>query len=388
MRTLLTAGMLFTPLDAVTKAAVLVEDGRIISCGPRGSIELPPDTRQLDFPDAILAPGFIDIHIHGAAGHDSMQIGTEGARKMGNFLARHGVTAYLPTTVTTSESDTLQALQWLADAVDLPPTGNIDKPCARPLGIHLEGPFISHARCGVHPAAYIQLPDIAALERYRNASRDRISVITVAPEVPGALELIRSAVAQGIRVSVGHTNATLEETKAAVDAGACNATHTFNAMRRFEHRDPGVIGAVLTDDRIYADLIADGLHVMPPVVEMFLRCKGKERAILISDATSATGMPPGRYHLGAFEVEVDGLRCDSHGKLAGSVLTLDVALQNVMQFAGWSLQDSVRLITLNPAALLGIEKKKGQLIPGADADIVVLSPNGEVLSTFIGGQGI
>lgn len=386
VRTLIVAGTVLTPLDALSNAAVLVEDGHIVSVGPRDGFT--GAARTLDFPGAILAPGFIDIHIHGAAGHDSMDLSPEGAVEVGRFLARHGVTSYYPTTITASEDDTLQALESLAKLVAAPPKSDGAMPCAVPLGFHLEGPFISQARRGVHPPNHIREASIEALHRYIDASAENVRIVTIAPEIPGALDFIRDATSRGIACSIGHTNADYDQAQAAIDAGARHATHTFNAMRPVEHRNPGVVGAVLTDRRVYADMIVDGLHVDPPMVDLFLRCKGRDRAVLISDAISATGMPPGNYRLGEFDVEVSGLRCDCHGKLAGSVLTLDLAVRNVMQFAGWNLQDTVRIATLNPAQLLKIEKRKGQLIPGADADFVLLSPDGEVQRTFIGGQGI
>lgn len=386
MRTLITAGTVFTPIDAIKNAAVLIEDGRIVAVGPRSSFD--STTRTLDFPEAVLAPGFIDIHIHGAAGHDSMHIDRDGAAEMGRFLAKHGITSYYPTTITASEQDTIEALGSLAKLISDPPKGDAENPCARPLGLHLEGPFISQARRGVHPPNHIQEALLETLHRYNDASGANVRIITIAPEIPGALEMIRYAAGKGIVCSIGHTNADYEQAQAAIDAGARHATHTFNAMRPIEHRNPGVAGAVLTDRRVFADMIVDGLHVLPPMVDLFLRCKGTDRAVLISDAMSATGMPPGQYRLGEFDVKVEGLRCDCHGKLAGSVLTLDVAIRNVMQFADWDLQNAVRIVTLNPARLLGIEKQKGQLVPGADADLVVLSQSGEILRTFISGQGI
>lgn len=370
----------------MTDAAVLVEDGRIVSVGPRSSFETP--AQSFDFPDAVLAPGLVDIHIHGAVGEDAMHLTRDGALAIGRFLVRRGVTSFFPTTVTASEAETVPALDRLARCLAAPFPGDLDEPCAQPLGVHLEGPFISQARRGVHPAQHIQDASLETLDRYVEAAQGTVEIITIAPEIPGALEMIRSASARGILCSIGHTNAEYEQAQAAIDAGARHATHTFNAMRPIEHRNPGVTGAVLTDPRLFADIIADGLHVLPPMVDLFLRCKGTKRAVLISDAISAAGMPPGNYRLGEFSVEVDGLRCDCHGKLAGSVLTLDGAVRNVMQFAGWKLQDALRLATLNPAQLLGLEHRKGQLIPGSDADLIVISHTGAVLRTFIGGQGI
>ena len=186
--------------------------------------------------------------------------------------------------------------------------------------------------------------------------------------------------------SIGHSDATYGQALHGIKAGADHATHTFNAMRPLDHREPGILGAALTDDRLTADLIADGVHVDPSVVKLFLQAKGPERAILITDAISATGMPDGTYKLGAFEVEVRGGRCEYQGKLAGSVLTLDRAIRNVMSFAGWKLQEAVRLVTFNPAHLLGITGRKGVVAPGCDADLVLLSPEGNIVQTIIAGE--
>jgi N-acetylglucosamine-6-phosphate deacetylase len=385
VRTLITAGTVLTPSESIPNGAVLVADGCIESVGPRRSFNNAD--RTFEFPEEVLAPGFIDLHIHGAAGHDFMQSDAEAFRKIGRFLARHGTTSYLPTSFTSAEDELLPALAVMGGAIATPPVGTETAPCARPIGIHLEGPFISDARSGVHPAAHIQRPSVVALSRYLKAARGAIRIVTIAPETPRALAVIRDAVDRGITVALGHTNANFEEARAAIDAGARHSTHTFNSMRRMIHREPGVVGAILSEQRMYADIVADGLHVHPPVVDVFLRCKGRDRAILVSDATSPTGMPNGTYHLGNFEVEVDGLRVESHGKLAGSVLTLEVAVQNVMKYAGWTLADAIRLVTINPAQLLGLENK-GRITTGADADFVVLSPEGDVRRTFISGQGI
>jgi N-acetylglucosamine-6-phosphate deacetylase len=212
-------------------------------------------------------------------------------------------------------------------------------------------------------------------------------MMTIAPELAGAIETIRHAKKLGVHSSLGHSNATYGETNLGIDAGADHATHTFNAMRPLDHREPGILGAVLSDERLSADIIADGVHTDPSMVKLFLHAKGPERAILITDAISATGMPDGRYRLGALDVDVKGDRCEHEGKLAGSVLTLDRAVRNVMSFAQWKLQQALRLATLNPARLLDIENHKGTLAPGRDADLVVLTPRGEVVQTFVGGIG-
>jgi len=382
---LIASGMI-TPLEFVPDAVVLIDEGRIVACGSRATIEIPSGAHLHDFGEALLAPGFIDMHIHGAAGYDVMARSDSGLRTMGQFLARHGITSFVPTTVTAPTDTIISALEYLGSRAGIRPDSS--DVCAVPIGIHIEGPFLSQARRGVHPPIHIQEPNVAMFTRFWVASNGAIRVITLAPELTGAPELIREAVRLGVRVSMGHSNADYEEACKGIFDGARHATHTFNAMRPMEHRAPGIAGCVLADRSLTADIIVDGLHVVPPVVDIFLRCKGRELAVLISDATSATGMPDGTYRLGSFEVEVTGLRCESHGKLAGSVLTLDVAVRNVMEFAKWSLEDAVRLATLNPARVLGIDDRKGQLKPGYDADIVVLSNKGEVIQTIAGERGI
>jgi N-acetylglucosamine-6-phosphate deacetylase len=209
--------------------------------------------------------------------------------------------------------------------------------------------------------------------------------MTIAPELPGAMEVIAEAVRRGVCVSIGHSDAQMAVAREAVSAGARHATHTFNAMRPLDHRDPGIVAEVLVNNRISADIIADGIHVAPEVVQLFLQAKGMERAVLITDATAATGMPDGRYQLGPMQVDAKDGKCTMDGKLAGSVLTMDRAVRNVTEFAGWSLRDAVRIATLNPARVTGFENRHGVLAPGAEANFSVLSQSGEVKETVIGG---
>ncbi len=385
MITVLLARQLLTPLETVEDAVLVIEDGVVAAVGTRAAIALPPKARVIDFGDAILTPGLIDIHIHGGAGYDVMDRSDDGVASIERLMLLHGVTSYCPTTVTAPIERTLAALEKLAAAVEEGKTRpNPDR--AQPLGIHLEGPFLSHARRGVHPSIDLQRVSTASFEKMWNAAAGKISMLTIAPELDGALELIAVAAGRGVCVSIGHTNADLTQASAGVQAGARHTTHAFNAMRHMTHRDPGVLGELLTNDAMTADIIADGLHVDPAVVDLFLRVKGVDRAVLITDAISATGMPDGIYRLGSFEVQVRDGRCESYGKLAGSVLTMDVALRNVMKFARLTFQDSLRLATINPARVLQLENQKGVLKPGADADVAVFSPNGEVRRTVVHGQ--
>ncbi len=386
MTTVLLARQLLTPLQRIDDAALLIEDGIISTLGPRAAVTVPANARVVDFGDTVLAPGLIDLHVHGCAGHDVMEGSGEGLATIERMMARHGVTSYCPTTVTAPMDQTLKALKDLGNATEAAGSnGRLGPPRARPLGVHLEGPFLSHARRGVHPSLYLQPPSVELFNQMWDAASGRILVLTIAPELEGALELIANVARRGVCVSAGHSNATLQEALAGIRAGARHATHTFNAMRRLDHRDPGLLGAVLTDRAVTADIIADGIHVDPVMVDLFMRSKGVDGAVLITDAISATGMPDGTYHLGSFEVELRGSSCESHGKLAGSVITLDRAVQNVMKFAQLSFQDGLRMATLNPARVLGIAHRKGLLQAGADADIAVFSPAGEVVQTIVGG---
>jgi N-acetylglucosamine-6-phosphate deacetylase len=251
--------------------------------------------------------------------------------------------------------------------------------------VHLEGPFLSHAKRGVHPPALLRPASRKLFDRMWNAADGRVSVLTIAPEIEGAIDLIAAATSLGVGVSLGHSDSDLAQARAGISAGARHATHTFNAMRALDHRNPGILGAVLTDGKVTADIIVDGVHVDPSVVDLFVRTKGIEGAVLITDAISATGMPDGTYLLGDIQVQVHDGQCESNGRLAGSVLTLDRAIRNTAKFAQVSLQNAIRMASFNPAKVLGIETKKGTLSVGADADITVFTPTGDVVRTIIGG---
>ncbi|HEU5402318.1 MAG TPA: N-acetylglucosamine-6-phosphate deacetylase [Terriglobales bacterium] len=382
MITAITAAELLTPAERISSPVVLVEDGVISRFGSKQSVEIPTNAALLDFPGSVLTPGFMDIHIHGSAGYDVMQGDQKGLEKMASFLAHRGVTSFLATTVTAERSALVAAVERLAEQIHHWPS---DSPMATPFGIHMEGPWISKLRCGVHPTAAIENPSLEMFDRYHRAANGCLRLVTIAPELPGANDVIREAVKRGVRVSLGHTDGQLSDADAAIQSGATHATHTFNAMRPLNHRLPGVLGRVLDDNAVSAEIIADGIHVDPVVVDLFLRCKGEDQSVLVTDATSAAGMPDGKYKLGTFEVTVTGDRCELNGKLAGSVLTLDRAVRNVMQYSGWTLGQSVRLATANPARVIG-ESGRGTIHPGKRADITVLSPKGEVIECFAAGR--
>ncbi len=391
-----------TPTDAVEHPLVLVEQGRVLEISTRSGRQAPAGICVSDFGDGLIAPGYVDLHIHGSAGYDVMDDTAEALPAIEQLLARHGVTSYFPTTVSAPMEMTLRALERLADAIEnceLERARVHERPRERksaegksralPLGVHLEGPFISHARRGVHPSEHLLAPKLSTFEQFWQAARGRILMMTIAPELEGAPEVIAEAARRGVCVSLGHSDADFEAAGRGIAAGARHATHTFNAMRPLhhrtaDHRSPGILGAVLTDRRVSADIIADGVHLDPAIVKLFAEAKGPEQTVLITDAVSATGMPDGRYRLGSFEVDVRDGKCMADGKLAGSVLTMDRAVQNLARFAEWDLRQAIAAASRNPARAAGIANK-GVLTVGADADFVVLNREGEVLRTFVGG---
>jgi N-acetylglucosamine-6-phosphate deacetylase len=388
MKTAFTASRLFTPVEEIQNPLLMVEDGRISAISSRSRNEVPANTSLVDFGDAVLAPGFFDIHMHGGAGLDVMRALPSELPRLGKFLTTHGVTGYFATTVAAPLDATCVALGRLADAIEAAATESTTDPAqARLLGIHLEGPFLSHKRRGVHPPENLVTPTVAVFERLWQAARGHVRMLTIAPEIPGALEVIAEAAKRNVCVSIGHSDAEMSVAQEAVKTGARHATHTFNAMRPLDHRDPGIIGEVLSDDSISADIIVDGIHVAPAVVKVFLRAKGIDRAVLITDSISATGMPDGRYQLGPIEVDVKDGKCTSNGSLAGSVLTMDRAVRNVTRFSNWTLRDAVQAATLNPARTVGLANRHGILALGADADFTVLSPAGDVIKTIVHGRG-
>jgi N-acetylglucosamine-6-phosphate deacetylase len=330
-----------------------------------------------------LTAGFFDVHVHGAVSQDFMTATPEGVAAAGRFLAGRGVAHYLPTTVTGPRETTLRALEMLAEAIEEPRMEAV----AAPVGIHLEGPFISHTKRGVQPERYIEEPSVELFEQYQAAARGQIRLMTIAPELPQALELIAHATGKGVRVSLGHSNATAAETLAGIAAGATSATHMFNAMRVLDHREPGIAGTVLDYQDLYADAICDGVHVHAAMIRMWLQMKGEERAILITDGISATGMPEGTYMLGDLEVEVKGGVCLSGGVLAGSVLTMDRAVENLHEFTGVALGSAVRMASRNPARMLGMEKLTS-MQPGNEANFNVYNDAGVRTGSILRGVAV
>jgi N-acetylglucosamine-6-phosphate deacetylase len=381
--TLLHAGKAITPKGELSDAGILLRDGEIETVGPRSGMELPGGAEEIRLTELTAVPGFVDIHVHGAGGRDVMEGDERALGTITGRLAAFGTTSLLATTVTASADETCRAVEGISKYISRQYQASGGR--ADILGIHFEGPFLSKERRGVHPQEWLQLPSAELLQSLLRSASGNARIMTIAPELLGAMPCIDAARSLGMVVSIGHTDATYEQARAAVAHGAHHATHVYNAMRPFSHRDPGVIGAVLTTPEVTAELIADCVHVDDVAMKVLLQAKGPEGVILISDGTSATGMPDGKYLLGGLEVTVmDGVCRNDEGKLAGSTLTLDRALRNIVRL-GVSLGDAVRMLTLNPAKLLGIEFKKGALRTGADADIVVLDENLEIRHVWARG---
>lgn len=376
MGTAIVNGILLTPDEQISGQAVIVEGGRIARIDPVGLIEA--QSNMIDARGFYVTPGLIDLHVHGAFGFDTMDATPEAIHSMGRFFARHGVTSYLPTTITASAEATLAAIQNIG-AMSLPSDG------AWPLGIHLEGPYLSHDYCGAQPAQYLRPADIKEYKLW--LENGQVRLITVAPEVEGVLGLIKAGAEVGIEFAAGHSGASYEQMRLAIELGLHQVTHTFNGMSLLHHRSPSVLGAALSEERLRCQIIADGVHVHPAVVKLLVKTKGIDRTILISDAMRATGLPDGDYALGDQQVHVKGgVARTQAGGLAGSTLTLDQALRNIMHFADLSFQEALPMATRVPAAAMNWEGKKGVIAPNADADILIMDDRYQVRLTMIGGR--
>jgi N-acetylglucosamine-6-phosphate deacetylase len=381
---MLTAERLWDGTKLLDMPVVVIEDGRIASISTRAAKEAPGDAQVIDFPGSTLGPALFDVHNHGAKGHDVMEATPAALDAIGSFLASRGTGSYLATTVTAPLNTTLWSLSGLAKLLERPAAAGQ----ARPIGIHLEGPFLSHSKRGVQPVEHLLAPDIATFDRFFDAAEGHIRLMTLAPELPGAVELAAHATARGVRVSLGHSNATAAETRAAIAAGAVSATHTFNAMRPLDHREPGILGTVLTCDTLFAEMICDGIHTAREMAKLWWRAKGPERAILVTDAMSAAGMPDGEYQLGGFAVQVANGRAMVGDTLAGSVLTLDRALANFVEFTGAPLEQALRLATVNPAAMTGLGDQAGSVAVGQPASLVAVDRAGKLVGSVVNGQQV
>ena len=338
---------------------------------------------EIELPEnAVVLPGFIDEHIHGAGGSDAMDGNTKDLAIIAETVAKEGTTSFLATTMTQSKENILKAMRAVKEYREA-----AGEQGARITGVHLEGPFIAAAHKGAQPLEYVAAPDAKTFDEYNAACGNAIKIITLAPETDGALDFIRHIVAQGTVVSIGHTGAKYAEVKAAMEAGATNVTHTYNAQSPLHHREIGVVGSALLLEDLYCELICDTIHVSVPAMQLLVKNKRADKLALITDAMRAKGLADGVSELGGQTVYVKGGEARlADGTLAGSVLRMNRALQNMVEKVGVPLTQAVDYCTINPARTLKMENEAGSIAEGKRADFAVLNDKFDVLYTVRDGK--
>lgn len=361
-------------------ACTLYPGSRSIVQFPRASAD-PESYELIDATGLYIAPGFIDLHVHGGSGFDVMDASARALREMARYHASGGTTSFLPTVSASSPAQMIKALQAIA-ALSQRHTGG-----AMILGAHLEGPFLNPASAGALDKNQLRHPDIKEMESLLSTAEGNLRMITLAPELPGIREIIRMNTREGVVVAVGHSRANYEETIQAIKYGVRYAVHTFNATIPMHHRDPGLLGAVLTAPEVVTEAIADNYHLHPAMLQFLLSIKGKRGATLATDAIRAAGMSDGTYKFAGRQITVhNGKTSTPGGTLAGSTITMAQAVRNAVRFGNISLPDAVRMASANPARVLGLEDQKGSLAPGMDADIVLLDEDLEVRLVMVQGE--
>ena len=376
---IISGGTVLTPSDEISPGTVSIRDGRIEQVGP-GHGATSGDAETIDAQGLYVAPGFIDLHTQGGCGYDIWMGTSEALEGWSRCQATHGVTSFLLTTgYATAGYDFLCA--------------NLDRAAvaAKPLGVYLESPFCSSAKRGGISESRVGEVSVEKLDEIHASLGDNLVMMTVAPEREGALEIIGELVNRGILAAIGHTDCSHEQALAAVEAGATHVTHCFNAMRTFHHRDPGPLPLLLTDDRVDIELILDGIHIQPPVIRMAVRTRGIERTSVITDNVRAAGLPEGELTFQRMEQTISvrgGVPRLPDGTIAGSCLTMDRALRNVIAFTGLPLNDALVMLTSSPARAMHVDQRKGRLKPGFDADLVLFDKDFTVHRTIVGGRTV
>ncbi|MFD2370684.1 N-acetylglucosamine-6-phosphate deacetylase [Brevibacillus sp. GCM10020057] len=382
-QTIALKGTVIADGQEITDGLVVAAGGTIVYAGRAGGYtgSLPAEVR--DVTDGWIVPGFIDMHMHGIDGHDTMDGTPESLQAISRALTRFGVTTFLATTMTAPYAQLEAVLQMIARH------SREGMPGAQVAGIHLEGPWINPRYKGAQKEENIALPYMDAVRRLYELADGLIKVVTIAPEQPEALEAIAWLKERGVIVSAGHTGATFAQASKAVEAGVRHFTHCFNAMTGLHHREPGVVGAAMYHEQLSTELIADGIHVHPAVMRILYRVKSAGRLALVSDSMRAAALGEGTYDLGGQEVHVRGAEAKlADGTLAGSILTLNRAVGNMVTLSGVPLPEAVEMAAGTPAHILGIAGRKGRLAAGFDADIVVLDSAFDVQATYVAGKEV
>lgn len=383
MRKILTGGTVVTETGMIENGYVLIEDGQIVDYGQKGNLQKDEgEAIELDETDIVM-PGFIDIHIHGAAGHDTMDATEDALRVMAETLPKEGTTSFLATTITDTDEHITGALRNAAKF------SKTDYDGAEMLGVHLEGPFISLQHAGAQPESCIIPSSIEIFEKWQKAAEGLIRVVTLAPEEENGMALVRYLRDNGVIPSIGHSHATFDEVSEAVNHGLKHATHLFNAMRPMHHREPGVVGAVFLNPSLLAEIIFDRVHVTDEMVRLAFRTLGSDRMMLITDSMRGKCLREGTYDLGGQEVTInEGEARLANGTLAGSVLKMSDAVRHLSSFEESSKLDVMKMASWNAAKSLGVDDRKGSIEKGKDADLVVLDSELSVKQTFCRGNKV
>jgi N-acetylglucosamine-6-phosphate deacetylase len=390
--TIICNGNILTPFDEIKDGVLIVQGSKIVDVGRRGELQEPSGAIIIDATGGYIVPGLIDIHVHGSMGADVMDATPEALETMSKFFVTCGVTSFVPTMITAPEADLLAGLENVRSVI-----GNGGLPGAEALGVHQEGPFLNVAEKGCHPVELLGPPTPERYKPYLECA-DVLTSMTLAPELDGAVGLTRALCHAGIVAAAGHSNGVYHEIIPAIDAGLSHVVHFFCNMSTLRRAGAGhdqplkrVAGAVETflyDDRVTTELIGDGWHVGDVLMRLAVKVKGVERVCWVTDAMMAAGMPPGRYFVGGVEAIVEhGIaRLPDNTAYASSVTTLDACVRNGIERVGLSLRDSVRMASLTPATIVGVDDRKGSLEAGRDADVVVMDANANVQLTMARGQ--
>lgn len=383
MKLALSGGKIITPFKIIQKGVILIEKSIIKSVGKLDEISIPKDFEIIDVKGKIVCPGFIDIHCHGGNGVSFNKDLPEKFLNYSQWVTSTGVTSFLITIVPTTFEETRKKLEKIIRIFEF------SEYFSEPLGIHLEGPFLNPKKPGAIDSEWIRNPDLIEMSSYISASNNKVKMVTMASELEGSEEVANLLKQNDIIISLGHTNATYEQTKKAFKNGYSHITHCFNAMSEFHHRKPGAVGAIFQSKGIYTEIICDGIHVHPSTIKMLIDNIGVDKVVLITDANKAAGLGDGKYNFLNKEILVENRKATlKDGKIAGSVINMNEAFKNMVKMVGTSIQDAMKMVTINPAKSIKFDKILGSLEEGKKADIVVMDEDLNLLFTIKNGKTI
>jgi N-acetylglucosamine-6-phosphate deacetylase len=380
MNLALLGGKIITPFRVLNDGVIIIEDGKISGFGKSSQMKVPKNCKEYDISGLTVCPGFADLLNHGGGGYGFADDSEESIGKISQYLLEHGSTCVLGSLFAKPEKQLLNDLKRLANYIKEHPQSNIR-------GIHMEGPYLNKKLKGAMNESYLWKPSVESWNKMWEASAGLIRIMTIAPELPGAIEVIQAAAKEGVVLSIGHSMASYDEVENAIDNGVAHVTHMFNAMEPFHHRHPGIILSALMHNELKIELIADTLHVHPAVMEFLLKLKGASGIILVSDSIKAGGMHEGEYEFADQKIYMKGKKAYlPDGTLAGSTLTLNMAVKNMVETAEAKITEAVRMASLNGIKVLNLENKKGIIAVGKDADLVILDSKYDVKMTILGGK--